>query len=110
MNYSTGINSISSERDAIKTFDFYLGTLKLTRYLQLKYHITDHELRNYYQTDIHYIITRAFNAGDWQRCMTAKNLADEYRVDLKLKSRILTAISTIAIVRDIALKLKRVFH
>lgn len=110
MNYSTGINSISSEKDAIKTFDFYLGTLKLTRYLQLKYHITDHELRNYYQTDIHYIITRAFNAGDWQRCMTAKNLADEYRVDLKLKSRILTAISAIAIVRDIALKLKRVFH
>jgi len=110
LNYSISSNSISSEKDDIKTFNFYLGTLKLTRYLQLKYHIPDKELRNYYRTDIHYIIARAFNSGDWQRCLIGKNLADEYGVDLKLKSRILTAISSIAIIRNIALKLKHALH
>ncbi|MCM1332764.1 MAG: glycosyltransferase [Bacteroides sp.] len=107
LNYSISDHSISSPKDAAKTFDYYLGTLKLTRYIQQKYNVPDKELNNYYRTDIHYIITRAFNSGDWQRCLIGKNLAKEYGVALKNKSRILTAISSIAIIRDIALNLKR---
>ncbi len=109
LNYSVGAPSISSEENLLKTFDFCLGAIKLTKYIQQKYNIANKELEKYYQTDIHYIITCAFNAGDWQRCRTAKDLAKKYGLKLPLKSRILNCVSNIPFIRDIALKIKQTF-
>lgn len=106
LNYTVGMPSISSGENFTKLFKFYLGAIKQTRYIQLKYRIPDNELKDYYRTDIAYIIACAFNAGDWDRCLTGADLAKEYGVRLPLKSRILIQISAIRQLRDLALKIK----
>lgn len=106
LNYTVGVPSISSEENFSKLFKFNLGAIKLTRYIQLKYNIPEHELENYYRHDIAYIISCAFNSGKWDRCSTGFNLAKEYGIKLPFKSRLLTRISSVKLLRNIALKLK----
>lgn len=106
LNYTVGAPSISSDENFTKLFNFYWGAIKQTRYIQLKYQIPDDELIDYYRTDIAYIIACAFNAGDWKLCLAGAALAKEYGIKLPIKSRILTRISTIKHIRDIAFKIK----
>lgn len=106
LNYTVGTPSISSDENFTKLFRFYFGTIKQTRYIQLKYQIPDADLKDYYRTAIAYIIACAFNAGDWDRCLTGAALAKEYGIKLPVKSRLLIRISTITHLREIALKIK----
>lgn len=65
--YQTGEKSATSDESFAKTFNFYYGTLKLNRYIQIKYGIPDNELKKYYDNIIPYLYSQLFYAGSSER-------------------------------------------
>lgn len=62
--YQIGVPSASSEESFLKTFKFYFGTLKLNRYIQLKYNLSDTQIKPYYNTIIPYLYSQLFYSGN----------------------------------------------
>lgn len=106
LNYSVGEATISSEENNLKTFDFYVGSTKLTRYLQLKYNVSDDDMNRYYRNIFQFLIANSFNGHDRARIKTAIELAGHYGIELTTKAKILDMLSRNPIVFKLAHKLK----
>lgn len=62
--YSTSGMSDSSANSFRHNFDFYFGSLRLNRYLQAKFGISDEKLCHYHNEIIPYIASQLFNSGN----------------------------------------------
>lgn len=91
LSYSVGHPSVSSEESFCKTFDFYLGSLKLTRRLQLKYGITDVIMRAYYKHMLSFLAAQIVHGQLDDQIASMRVIARELPCRLPLKYRILMA-------------------
>ncbi len=62
--YRQGHISATSDESFEKNFNFYFGTLKLNRYLQLKFNVSDTILFDYYNKVIAYLYSQLFYCGN----------------------------------------------
>ncbi len=94
LNYSIGHDSISSDRDYDKTFCFYLGTIRLNRYLEHKYNIPRQELNEYYCKNLHFVFSQAFYALNPHNRRTFIDFVSSSNLPLGKKTKILILLSS----------------
>lgn len=86
--YRQGHISATSDESFEKNFNFYFGTLKLNRYLQLKYGFKDSELKHYYDTIIPYLYAQLFYSGNRQNIEDFQNYVSRIAYADKWKTSI----------------------
>lgn len=91
LSYSVGHPSVSSGESFCKTFDFYLGSLKLTRRLQLKYGITDVIMRAYYKHMLNFLAAQIVHGQLDDRIAAMRGIARELPCRRPIKYRALIA-------------------
>lgn len=89
MRYSVGHSSISSPGNHGKTFDFYLGALKLTVYLAEYYAVGKADMHETYNDFTSFLFAEAYFSKDRNRIQNILNLVEEHGLPLHWKSRYL---------------------
>lgn len=87
MRYSVGHRSVSSQESRRKTFDFYLGSLKLTIRLAEKFDVQHHILAHTYRNFTSFLFAQAFLARDRRRLDTLTALIHTKQLPFHWKSR-----------------------
>lgn len=87
MRYSVGHKSVSSRESDCKTFDFYLGSLKLTIYLAEKFKVPPLILASTYRNFTSFLFAMAYFARDSRRIQTLTGLIEEKNLPFHWKSR-----------------------
>lgn len=88
-HYSVGHKSVSSTESHLKTFDFYLGSLRLTNYLADKYGVSPDNISDTRARMASYLFAEAFFAFDRERIAALLEELDNCHTPLPFKSRIL---------------------
>lgn len=88
MRYSIGHNSVSSQESYTKTFDFYIGSLKLTIYMAEKFNVPYETMRECYSDMTSFLFAQAYFAHDKGRLDRLLSLISDKQLPLSLKSRI----------------------
>jgi len=89
LRYSIGHTSVSSTENHTKTFDFYLGSLKLTAYLAKKYQVAPGCLAQTYAKLASYLFAEAYFAHDEERIRSLLTFLADHHIPLPSKSRLL---------------------
>ena len=77
LSYSVGHPSVSSEESFGKTFDFYSGSVKLTRRIQKKYGITDSTMSGYYRHMLDFLAAQIIRGQLYDRTESLHMIARE---------------------------------
>ena len=89
--YSVGHKSVSSEESFSKTFDFYIGTVRLTRRLHLKYAVADGDMRLYYRNIMDFLAAQIIHGHLTDRVTALRSLADYLPFRPSAKYRLIMA-------------------
>lgn len=77
LSYSVGHPSVSSEESFGKTFDFYSGSVKLTRRLQKKYGVTDSTMSDYYRQMLDFLAAQIIHGQLYDRTESLRMISRE---------------------------------
>ena len=110
MHYSVGHTSVSSQDNHLKTFDFYIGSLRLTIYLAEKYGVPAATLADTYRNFTSFLFAQAYLAHDKARLQTLLSLINRKSLPLPFKSRILIPTTTASPLWIIGIWLKNTLH
>lgn len=86
--YRVGHFSATSTESALKSFDFYIASLRLTYRLADIFGVPDSEIRTGCTALANYLVWLAFSAGDRQRLEAAKGIAASHGLRLSLPNRL----------------------
>lgn len=89
--YSVGHSSVSSEESYPKTFDFYYGTVRLTRQIQLKYAVDDSEMNAYYLHILDFLASQIIHGHLRDRVTALHSLANNLPCRPSIKFRLIMA-------------------
>ncbi|MDE6528597.1 MAG: glycosyltransferase [Muribaculaceae bacterium] len=107
MHYSVGHTSLSSQDNHLKTFDFYIGSLRLTIYLAEKYDVPAATLADTYRNFTSFLFAQAYLAQDKTRLDTLRTIISRKHLPLSVKSRILIPSIRFRPVWNLATNIKR---
>lgn len=110
MHYSVGHTSVSSQDNHLKTFDFYIGSLRLTIYLAEKYGVPAATIADTYRNFTSFLFAQAYLAHDKARLQTLLSLINRKSLPLPFKSRILIPTTTASPLWIIGIWLKNTLH
>ncbi len=86
-----GTNQSAQRNLFSKTFDFYIGTVRLTRRLHLKYAVADSDMRLYYRNIMDFLAAQIIHGHLTDRVTPLRSLADYLPFRPSAKYRLIMA-------------------